>query len=144
MVWTGIFGMLALWPSPRRYDLGLRSLHILGSWTTIVWNIQIKHGSKKLWSGHGFWVCVRYDLHFGDMTLDQGHGTSLGHGQQLCEILSRSNIAVRAMARTGIFGMWALWPWICRYHLGLRSWHILGSSSTIVWNIIQTQHGSEE
>ena len=30
------------------------------------------------------------------MTLDQGHDTPLGHGQQLCEILSRSNLAVRS------------------------------------------------
>ena len=29
------------------------------------------------------------------MTLDQGHDTSLSHGQQLCEI-SRSNLAVRS------------------------------------------------
>ena len=30
------------------------------------------------------------------MTLGQGHDTSLSHGQQLCEILSRSNEAVRS------------------------------------------------
>ena len=30
------------------------------------------------------------------MTLGQGHDTTLGHGQQLCEILSRSNLAVRS------------------------------------------------
>ena len=30
------------------------------------------------------------------MTLGQGHGTPLGHGQQLYEILSRSNLAVRS------------------------------------------------
>ena len=30
------------------------------------------------------------DLDLGDMTLGQGHDTPLGHGQQLCEILSRS------------------------------------------------------
>ena len=30
------------------------------------------------------------------MTLDQGHDTSLGHGQQLCEILSRSEKGVRS------------------------------------------------
>ena len=45
MARTRIFGMFALWPWPWRYDLGLRSWHILGSWTTIVWNIQIQHGS---------------------------------------------------------------------------------------------------
>ena len=41
-----------------------------------------------------FWVCVHCDLDFGDMTSGQGHDTPLGHGQQLCEILSRSNLAV--------------------------------------------------
>ena len=30
------------------------------------------------------------------MTLGQGHDTPLGNGQQLCEILSRSNLAVRS------------------------------------------------
>ena len=30
------------------------------------------------------------------MTLGQGHGTPFGQGQQLCEILSRSNLAVRS------------------------------------------------
>ena len=44
--------------------------------------------------GHGFPVCVHNDLDLGDMTLGQGHDTPLGHGQQLCEILSRSNLAV--------------------------------------------------
>ena len=31
------------------------------------------------------------DLDLGDMTLGQGHDTPLGHGQQLCEILFRSD-----------------------------------------------------
>ena len=30
------------------------------------------------------------------MPLGQGHDTPLGHGQQLCEILSRSNMAVKS------------------------------------------------
>ena len=30
------------------------------------------------------------------MTLGQGHDTPLGHGQQLCEIISISNLAVRS------------------------------------------------
>ena len=68
MARTQILGMCALRPWPWRYDLGSRSWHTLGSWTTIVWNIiQIQHGSKELWPGHGFWVCVHCDLDFGDM-----------------------------------------------------------------------------
>ena len=36
------------------------------------------------------------DLDLRDMTLGQGHGTPLGNGQQLCEILSRSNMAAKS------------------------------------------------
>ena len=75
--------------------LGSRSWHTLGSWTTIVWNIiQIQLGSEKLWPGHRFPVCVHCDL--GDMTLGQGHDTPLGHGQQLCAIISRLDKGVRS------------------------------------------------
>ena len=42
-----------------------------------------------------FGTCALY-LDLGDMTLDQGHDTLLSHGQQLWEILSRSNMAVRS------------------------------------------------
>ena len=58
--------------------------------------IQIQLGSGELWLGHGFWVCVHCDLSNRDMTLGQGYDTPLGHGQQLYEILSRSNGAVRS------------------------------------------------
>ena len=36
------------------------------------------------------------DLDLGYMTSGQGHDTPLDHGQQSCEILSRSNSAVRS------------------------------------------------
>ena len=126
------------------------------------------------------------------MTLSQGHDTPLGHGQRLCEILSRSNMAMRSygpdmdfgyvctvtltleiwhwvkvmthpsimdnncekyyldptwqwrvMDWRRILGMCALWPWPWNFDLGSSSWHILGSWTTIVWNIIQIQHDSE-
>ena len=94
---TRILGICSLWPWPSRYDLGSKSWHTLGSWTTILWNIiQIQHGSEELWSGQGFWVCVHCDLDLGDMTLGQSHDTPLGHGQQLCEILSRSDNGLRS------------------------------------------------
>ena len=48
------------------------------------------------------------------------------------------------MARTRNLGMCALWPWPWRYDIRSRLWHTLGSLTTIVWNIIQIQHGSEE
>ena len=49
-----------------------------------------------------FWVCVHLDL--GDITLGQGHGIPLGHGQQLCKILSRSNKTVRSYGPDTDFG----------------------------------------
>ena len=57
--------------------------HTLGSYTTIVWKIQIQHNRKELWHGHRFWLCVHRDLD--DMTLGQSHDKPLGLGQQLCE-----------------------------------------------------------
>ena len=118
-----------------------------------VWNIiQIQLCSEELWPGHGFWVCVHCDLILGHMTLGQGHDTSFGHRHKACEILSRSNLAVKyypdptwqwgVMARTRISGICALWPWPWRYDLVSRSWHILGPW-TIVWNIIQIQLGTD-
>ena len=219
-----ISGMCALWPWHLRFS---RSWHTVELWTILVWNIiQIQHCREELWLGHRFWVCVHCDPDLGDMTLGQGHDTPLCHVQQLCEILSRFNMAVRSygpdtdfgylctvtltfevwlrakvmthpwvmdnncvkyyldqtwpwevMTRTQILGMCALWPWpwvmthpvmynncvkylkldptwhggvmawtqnlgMCglwpwpwRYDLGSRSWHTLGSCTTIVWNI---------
>ena len=63
---TWILGMWALWHWPWKYDLGSRSWHTLGSWTTIVWNIiQIKLSSEALWSGHRFSVYVLCDFDLG-------------------------------------------------------------------------------
>ena len=45
---------------------------------------------------HGFWVCAHCDLDLLDMTLGQGYDTPLGHGQQLCEIISRSYKGVQS------------------------------------------------
>ena len=59
---------------------------------------------RSLWPGHGIRVCVHFDLDLGGMTLGQGHDTPLGHGQQLCEILSRSNMAVRSYGPDTEFG----------------------------------------
>ena len=47
-------------------------------------------------------LCMHLDLE--GMTLGQGHETPLGHGQQLCEILSRSNMAVRSYGPDTEFG----------------------------------------
>ena len=86
----------------------------------IVWNIiQIQHGSEELWPRHGFRVCVHCDLDIRDMTLGEGHDTPLGHGRQVCEILSRSNMAVRSYGPDMDFGYLCtvtltleIWPWV--------------------------------
>ena len=57
---------------------------------------QIKFCSEELWPGHGFPVCVHCGLDLEDMTLGQGHDTPLGHGQQLCEIISRLDKGIRS------------------------------------------------
>ena len=85
---------------------------------------QIQLESKELWPGHGFWLCLLCDL--GDVTLGQGYGIPLCHGQQShgnfihretslsqthssiilsllevwCEILSRSDKGHEDMVRT--------------------------------------------
>ena len=138
-----------------------------------------------------FWACVHCDHELGVMTLGQGHDTSFGHRQWVCEILSRSNLTVRwygpdtdfrymctvtltleiwqwikvmthpwvmdnncvkyypdptwqwgVMAQTRISSMCELWPWPWRYDFWSRSWHTLGSWTTIVWNYIQIGQGS--
>ena len=117
MARTLILGCCALWPWPWRYDLGSRSWHTLGLWTTIVWNIiQIQLSSEVLWPGHGFPVYMHCDLDLGDMTLGQGHDTPLGHGQQLSEILSRSNLAVRS------YGPDTDFQYVCTVTLTLEIW----------------------
>ena len=55
---------------------------------------QIQPGIEELRPGR--WVFVHCDLDLVDMTLGQGHDIPLGHGQQLCEILSRSDKWLRS------------------------------------------------
>ena len=51
------------------------------------------------------WVCVHCDHDLRDMVLGQGHVTSFGHGQKLCEILSRSNLVMRNYGPITDFGV---------------------------------------
>ena len=52
-----------------------------------------------------------------EMVLGQGHDTHSGHGQQLYEILSRSNLAVRSYGPDTDFQYVCtvtlkIWPWV--------------------------------
>ena len=141
VAWTQIFGMWALWP--WRYDLGSRSWHTLGSWKISVWNIiQIPLYNDELWPVDRFSVYAHCDPDLGDMTLCQGHDTPLVHGQQLCELLTRSNFAVRSCGPDTDFGY--VWPWPWRYDLRSNLWHTLGSWTIILWNIIQIEQVGTE
>ena len=91
-----------------------------------------------------FWICIHCDLDLGVMTLGLDHDTPLGHGQRLCEILSRSNLAVWSYDLDTYFGYvcivtltFAILPCV-KFMTYPWSW------TTIVWNIIQVQHCSEE
>ena len=63
-----------------------------------------------------FSVCVHCDLDLGDMTMGQVHDTPLSHGQQLCEILPRSNITLRSYGPDTDFG------YVCTMTLTLEIW----------------------
>ena len=54
------------------------------------------------------------------MTLGLGHDTPLGHGQQLCEILSKSNMTVVSCGPEKELAIFALSPLPWRYDLGSR------------------------
>ena len=64
-------------------------------------------------------VCVHYNLDLWGMALGQGHDTPFGYWQQLCEILSRFNFAVRSYGPDTDFGYVCtvtstleIWPWV--------------------------------
>ena len=127
-----------LWP--WYYDLGSRSRHTLRSWTINVLNtsiIQIKLGSEELCPRHGFGECVHCDLDLGDLTLGQGHDTPLVMDNKYVKYYQGPTWQWGVLAWTWILSTCALWLWPLRCDLGSRSWHTLGSWTTIVWNIIQ-------
>ena len=62
-----------------------------------MWNIiWIQHGSKELWPGHQFWLCVHIDIELGNMILATNNDTPFGHGQHMWKILSTSNMGLRS------------------------------------------------
>ena len=48
---------------------------------------------------------------------------------------------MRSNGQDTVFSIYALWPWPWRYDLRSRSWHTIGTWTTIVGNIIQIKHG---
>ena len=116
MARTGILCMCALWTWPWRYDLGSSSWHTLGSWTAIVWNIiYIQHSSEELCPDTYFLVYV--DL--AGMNSGQSHDTPLLLGQQWCDILSRSNMAVTSYGPDTEIG------YVCTVNLTLEIWFLV-------------------
>ena len=87
--------MRKLWPSPLQYD------HESRSWYDILSRSNMTVGSMA-WTR--FWVCVQCDIDLGNITLGQGHDTPLDDGQQVCDILSSSNSAVRRYGIETDFG----------------------------------------
>ena len=78
------------------------------------------------------------------MTLGQGHDTTLGHGQQLCEILSRSNMEMRSYGPDTDFR----YVFTVTLTLEILPWvkdmtHPLVMDNNCV-KYYQIQHGSEE
>jgi hypothetical protein len=81
-----VYSDLDLWQVMT--DLGSRSWHFLGSSVTILWNIVTIHAfSEHLWPGQCLNHYDHSSLDLWLISLDKVHDTSLGPGQQSCEIL---------------------------------------------------------
>jgi hypothetical protein len=103
-------------------DLGSRSSHFLESSETILWNIIPIHAfSENLWHGQCLNHYEHSDLDLWVITLDQDHDTSLGPGQQSCEILFKFIKRVRSYDPDKLFAYvltimcvvtFDKWPWI--------------------------------
>jgi hypothetical protein len=108
--------------------------HLLRSSVTIVWNIITIHSFNKILIAN--YVYSDFDLWL--ITLGQCHDTFLGPGQQSCEILFKFIKRVKNHGPDKLFACLnhcVLWLWPLTSDLGSRSWHFLGSSLTILWNI---------
>ena len=114
----------------------------LESWTTIKWSIlPIQLDSKELWPS-GYVCTVTLTLEIWPRFKVMTHPWAMDNNCVTCYPDPTWQWGV--MARTQILGMCIQWPWPLRYDLGSRSWRTLEPWTTIVWNIIQIQRGSEE
>ena len=101
------------WPWPWRYYPESRS-----------WYDCVKYHQDSTWQWRvmtqiRILECVHCDLDLGDMTLSQCHDTPFGYWQQLCEILWRSNLAMKSYGLDTDFGYVCtvtltleIWPWV--------------------------------
>ena len=95
-------------------------------------SFQYKLPVKNYVPRHRFWLCMHSDLDLWVMAFGRNHDTPFGHWQQLCEILSKSNKAVRRYGPDTEFGyactvtltldIWPLvkvitHPWVMGQHL---------------------------
>jgi hypothetical protein len=113
-----------------------RSWTFLGSSVTILWNtIPIHAFCENLQCLNNY---EHSDLDLWLITLDQGHDTS-------CEILFKFIKRVRSYGQDKLFAY--VLTVMCRvtltFDFGSRSSHFLGSSVTILWNIIPIHAFSE-
>ena len=138
MVWKKYFAMCKLWHWPWRY--------VPESWSwSIAWYIiKIQFGSDNLWPGHGFgYVCtVTMNSEIWPWVKVMTYPSVIDN--KCVKYYPDPTWQWGVMARTCISAICALWPWPRRYDNGSRPWHFLGSWTTIAWNIIQIQLGSEE
>jgi hypothetical protein len=118
------------------------------TWTKVVtlpW-VQCKKSVKysnpcfqwNLWPRQCWNHYEHSDLDLWLITLEQGHDISLCPGQQSCEILFKFIKRVRSYGPDKLFAYVLTIMCIVTLtsDLGSRPWHFLGSSVTILWNII--------
>ena len=101
----------------------------LGHWI-FVWNIHIQLCRMRILSLCAPWPW-KYELVSRSWHI---HGLRT----TMCEILSRSNLAIRSYGPDKDFS-YVLIVILAFDNLGLRSWHTIGLRPTIVWNNIQIQ-----
>ena len=89
-------GMVPIWQVIHAF-LGMLPIYLAGN-TCIPWNAANLARTNIQESASYHWLCGHghCDLDLGHMTSGLGLDTLLGNGQQLCEILSRSNLTGRS------------------------------------------------
>ena len=108
-------------------------------WFKVLNIIQVQHDSLNLWlwAEQGVSLCVLW-LWPGYISYGQGPDTPFVYRQQLCGILSISNMSERGvMSQTWI--VYEQLTWHKKYDLRSRSWQTRGQGTTVEWIIIKNQ-----